>query len=132
SFTGGREQTQACRIPSTEAASPAQMTPNHGPSELPTAGQYCCVRYDTPNPAIAPMTSVPSWPRLIRPLFSVSVSPRLTKMNGVLTRMAPPSIASGTPQAPIEGSAIQHLLSLEKPHAAVERLEREDHDEENS
>jgi len=50
------------------------------------------------NPAIAPMTKVPSWPRLMRPLRSVSVSPRLTKMNGVLLRIAPAKIASGTPQ----------------------------------
>src|SRR6185436_640211 len=91
----------------------------------------CAVRYETPKPAIAPITSVPSRPRLMRPLFSVSVSPRLTKMTGVLTRIAPPIIASGTPHAPMEPSGMRHLPSLKQLDAAVERLERKDHDEEN-
>src|SRR2546426_10957530 len=55
---------------------------------------------------MAPMTSVPSWPRLMRPLFSVSVSPRLTKMNGVLLRIAPAMIASGTPHSPRAGDVL--------------------------
>src|SRR5881296_2647298 len=49
---------------------------------------------------MAPITSVPSRPRLIRPLFSVRHSPRLTNRNGVLPRMAPPRTASGTPHHP--------------------------------
>jgi hypothetical protein len=36
----------------------------------------------------------------MRPLFSVSVSPKLTNKYGVLTRIMPPIIASGTPQRP--------------------------------
>src|SRR4029453_17024317 len=43
---------------------------------------------------------MPSSPRLMRPLRSVMHSPRLTKRNGVLTRIAPPSTATGTPQSP--------------------------------
>ena len=48
---------------------------------------------------IAPMTSVPSWPRFTRPLFSVRHSPRLTKRNGVLMRTAPAATSRGTPQS---------------------------------
>ncbi len=36
----------------------------------------------------------------MRPLFSVRHSPRLTNRNGVLTRIAPPSTAIGTPHQP--------------------------------
>ncbi len=42
---------------------------------------------------MAPSTSMPSWPRLMRPAFSVRHSPRLTNRKGVETRMAPASMA---------------------------------------
>src|SRR5579859_5640973 len=127
SFTRGCEHSQACNTPRTAAASPAHITPSHGPSIGPAFGNACDVRYDTPNPAIAPITSVPSCPRLIRPLRSVSVSPRLTKMNGVLFRIAPAKIARGTPQYPnpelasgvnagMNHSRRNSLLSLRRKH----------------
>src|SRR5436190_2571232 len=90
SLTRGREHTEACRAPRIMPAIPATRTPSHGHP----------VRYETPYPLIAPITSVPSRPRLIRPLFSVRHSPRLTKRNGVLPRMAPPRTARGTPHHP--------------------------------
>ena len=46
----------------------------------------------------------------MRPLFSVMHSPRLTKRNGVETRMAPPRMASGTPQRPMPVSSISARL----------------------
>src|SRR4029450_12226996 len=49
---------------------------------------------------MARMTRMPPRPRLMRPLRSVMHSPRLTNRNGVLTRMAPPSTATGTPHQP--------------------------------
>src|SRR6201999_883557 len=57
-------------------------------------------RYETPYALTAPSRSVPSRPRLMRPLFSVSVSPKLTNRYGVLTRIIPPIIANGTPHRP--------------------------------
>ena len=45
---------------------------------------------------MAPSTSVPSSPRLTRPDFSVRHSPSATNMNGVETRIAPPSMAIST------------------------------------
>src|SRR4051812_16364056 len=79
------------------------------------------------------MMSVPSRPRLMRPLFSVRHSPRLTKINGVLTRMAPPISASGTPHNPMDPpSAIGGLLSLEDLKSAVERFEGQNHQEQNA
>src|SRR3954471_24976256 len=66
----------------------------------------------------------------MRPERSVMHSPRLTNKNGVETRMAPPSTASGTVQSPIEPSAISGL-SLQKSDAAVERIagQHEDKDD---
>src|SRR3954471_24802659 len=84
-----------------------------------------------PYALIAPITSVPSRPRLMRPERSVMHSPRLTNRNGVETRMAPPSTASGTVQSPIEPSAISGL-SLQKPDAAVERIAGQDEDEDDA
>src|ERR1700676_501011 len=63
---------------------------------------------------MAPMTSVPSRPRLMRPDRSVMHSPRLTNRNGVETRMAPPNNASGTVQSPIVSSA--HRVAGEHEH----------------
>src|SRR5262245_12593062 len=54
---------------------------------------------------MAPITNVPSSPRFTRPDFSVMHSPRLTNRNGALTRRAPPTMASGTPQTPSETAA---------------------------
>src|SRR5260221_6650458 len=86
---------------------------------------------------MAPIPSVPSRPRLMRPERWVRHSPTLTKMNGVLTRMAPASMASGTPQMPRLPSSMSALLGpppelqrreLDRPEleAAVERLTRQD------
>src|SRR5450432_3802314 len=72
------------------------------------------------------MTSVPSRPRFTRPLFSVRHSPRLTKRNGVLMRMAPPRTARATLETPPEPSAMSG-----RP-APVERLGEEDADEEDA
>src|SRR6266849_5646613 len=81
-------------------------------------------------PAIAPMMSVPSWPRLIRPLFSVRHSPRLTKINGVLARVAPANSASGTPHSPMSVKlATLHLPPLEDLEPAIKSFEGEDHQE---
>ncbi len=68
SFTLGRLQTTACSSPNPAPIAPATSTPSHGEP----------VRYAIAYPLMAPITSVPSSPRFTRPLFSVSVSPRLT------------------------------------------------------
>src|SRR5713226_7191892 len=92
---------------------------------------------------MAPITKVPSSPRLMRPDRSVRHSPTLTKMNGVLTRMAPASMASGTPQMPRLPSSMSALLGpqpelqrreLDRPEleAAVERLARQDGHEDDA
>src|SRR5258708_21125707 len=78
---------------------------------------------------MAPITKVPSRPRLMRPERSVRHSPTLTKMNGVLTRMAPASMASGTPQSPrLLSSMSAFLCAGARPEleAAVKRLARPD------
>ena len=53
----------------------------------------------------------------MRPLRSVMHSPRLTKINGVETRTAPPSTATGTVHNPISpGPAMVRLaFPLNKP-----------------
>ena len=51
----------------------------------------------------------------MRPARSVMHSPRLTNRNGVETRMAPPSTASGTVQSPILPSAMSHDFPFRKP-----------------
>src|SRR6185437_5016429 len=79
---------------------------------------------------IAPITSVPSRPRLMRPERSVMHSPRLTNRNGVETRMAPPNTASGTVQSPIEGSAMSGLAFQEvDPAVHGVACEHEDEDD---
>src|SRR6478736_1501713 len=80
---------------------------------------------------MAPITSVPSRPRLIRPERSVMHSPRLTNRNGVETRMAPPSTARGTVQSPIDASAISGS-SLEESDASIERIARQHEDEDDA
>src|SRR5712671_8225954 len=80
---------------------------------------------------MAPITSVPSRPRLIRPERSVMHSPRLTNRNGVETRMAPPNTASGTVQSPIDPSAISGL-SFQKTDAAIQRVAGEHEDKDNA
>src|ERR1700754_2043492 len=74
-----------------------------------------------PYALIAPITSVPSRPRLMRPDRSVMHSPRLTNRNGVETRMAPPNTASGTVQRPIDPSAMS-TLAFQEADAAVHRV----------
>src|SRR5580692_10497749 len=93
---------------------------------------------------MAPMTSVPSRPRFTRPLFSVRHSPRLTKRNGVLMRMAPPRTANATPLAPVltAASAMSgglsecrglrgHLADARHDRATAERVGEEDRDEQD-
>src|SRR4051812_7172735 len=75
---------------------------------------------------MAPITRMPSRPRLMRPLFSVMHSPRLTKMKGVLTRIAPPRIAIGTPSQPRVDPSISGFLLAEKSKPAVKRFAGED------
>src|SRR3954469_16218468 len=74
-----------------------------------------------PYALIASITSVPSRPRLMRPLLSVMHSPRLTNRNGVETRMAPPNTASGTVQSPIVPSAMSGF-SFQEADASVQRV----------
>src|ERR1700676_5194262 len=84
-----------------------------------------------PYALIAPITSVPSRPRLIRPERSVMHSPRLTNRNGVETRIAPPNTASGTVQSPIVPSAMSGL-SFQEADASVQRVAGEHEDEDNA
>src|SRR6476660_2243420 len=79
---------------------------------------------------MAPITSVPSRPRLMRPERSVMHSPKLTNRNGVETRMAPPRTASGTVHNPIPPSAMSGF-SFQETDPPVERIacEYEDEDE---
>src|SRR4051795_9004725 len=79
---------------------------------------------------MAPITSVPSRPRLMRPDRSVMHSPRLTNRNGVDTRMAPPNTASGTVQSPIVPSAMSGF-AFQKADPAVQRIARQNENEEN-
>src|ERR1700694_236499 len=69
---------------------------------------------------MAPITRVPSRPRLMRPLRSVMHSPRLTNRNGVETRIAPPNTARGTVQSPIVPSAISGF-ALQKANSPIQR-----------
>src|SRR5882757_4843098 len=80
---------------------------------------------------IAPITKVPSRPRLIRPERSVMHSPRLTNRNGVETRMAPPNTASGTVHSPMVPSAMSGF-SLEKTKSSIKRVAGENKDEDHS
>src|SRR6478609_1456096 len=80
---------------------------------------------------MAPITSVPSRPRLMRPERSVMHSPRLTNRNGVETRMAPPNTAKGTVQSPIDPSAMSGF-SLQEADASVQRIARQHEDEDDS
>src|ERR1700716_2853975 len=80
---------------------------------------------------MAPITRVPSRPRLMRPLPSVMHSPRLTNRKGVETRMAPPNTASGTVQSPIVPSAMSGP-ALRKANSSVKRVACENEDKDNS
>src|SRR4051794_36130402 len=73
---------------------------------------------------MAPITSVPSRPRLIRPERSVMHSPKLTNKNGVEMRMAPPKTASGTGQSPIDPSAISGF-PFQEADPAIQRVARQ-------
>src|ERR1700688_2758954 len=84
-----------------------------------------------PYALIAPITSVPSRPRLMRPERSVMHSPRLTNRNGVETRIAPPNTASGTVHRPIVPSAMSRL-AFQKANPPVQRIAGEHEDEDNS
>src|SRR6267378_3789576 len=80
---------------------------------------------------MAPITRVPSRPRLMRPDRSVIHSPRLTNRNGVETRIAPPNTASGTVQSPIDASAMSGL-SFQETDAPVKRVAGEDEHEDDA
>src|SRR5580704_14393062 len=80
---------------------------------------------------IAPITRVPSRPRLMRPERSVMHSPRLTNRNGVETRMAPPNTARGTVQSPIVPSAISGF-AFQESNAPVNGVACENKDKNNS
>src|ERR1700685_321478 len=80
---------------------------------------------------MAPITSVPSRPRLMRPERSVMHSPKLTNRNGVETRMAPPNTATGTVQSPIDPSAMSGF-PLQKADPPVERVARQHEHEDNA
>src|ERR1700686_1631943 len=80
---------------------------------------------------MAPITSVPSRPRLIRPERSVMHSPRLTNRNGVETRMAPPNTASGMVQRPIVPSAISGP-AFQEANSSVQRVAGENGDEDDA
>src|SRR5579863_7326701 len=67
----------------------------------------------------------------MRPDRSVMHSPRLTNRNGVETRMAPPNTASGTVQSPIVPSAMSGF-AFQEADPSVERIAREDEDEDDS
>src|ERR1700730_3726974 len=84
-----------------------------------------------PYALIAPITRVPSRPRLMRPERSVMHSPRLTKRNGVETRMAPPNTARGTVQSPIVPSAMS-AFPLQEAKSSIERVACENEHEDNS
>src|SRR5215470_9354250 len=84
-----------------------------------------------PYALMAPITSVPSRPRLMRPERSVMHSPRLTNRKGVETRIAPPNTASGTVQSPIPPSAISGF-PLQKADAAIERVARQHEHEDDA
>src|ERR1700737_692990 len=83
-----------------------------------------------PYALIAPLPSVPSRPRLMRPERSVMHSPRLTNRNGVETRMAPPNTARGTVQSPIVPSAMSGF-PLQEANPPVNRVAREHEDEDD-
>src|ERR1700681_468587 len=83
-----------------------------------------------PYALIAPITSVPSRPRLMRPDRSVMHSPRLTNRNVAETRMAPPNTASGTVQSPIVEPAISGL-SLQEANCSIQRIACETKDEDD-
>src|ERR1700692_1371138 len=80
---------------------------------------------------MAPITRVPSRPRLMRPERSVMHSPRLTNRNGVETRMAPPNTARGTVQSPIVPSAMSGF-ALQKADPAVDRVACQNRDKDDS
>src|ERR1700724_432400 len=80
---------------------------------------------------MAPITSVPSSPRLMRPLRSVMHSPRLTNRNGVETRIAPPNTASGTVQSPMVPSAISGF-AFQEADPPVQRVARQHSNEDDA
>src|ERR1700736_2276061 len=84
-----------------------------------------------PYALIAPITSVPSRPRWMRPERSVMHSPRLTNRNGVETRMAPPNTARGTVQSPIVPSDMSGF-PFQEANSPVYRVAGEHKHENNS
>src|SRR3954470_3201996 len=84
-----------------------------------------------PYALIAPITSVPSRPRLMRPERSVMHSPRLTNKNGVETRMAPANTGSGTVHSPIVPSAISGF-SFQEADPAVQGVARQHEHEDDA
>src|SRR5258707_4007548 len=80
---------------------------------------------------MAPITRVPSRPRLMRPLRSVMHSPRLTNRNGVETRIAPPNTARGTVQSPIVPSAMSGV-PFQEANSPVQRVAGQNEDDNDS
>src|SRR6202163_4320882 len=80
---------------------------------------------------MAPITRVPSRPRLMRPERSVMHSPRLTNRNGVETRIAPPNTARGTVQSLMVPSAMSGF-ALQKADSSIKRVARKNGDEDDS
>src|SRR6202035_3427352 len=80
---------------------------------------------------MAPITSVPSRPRLMRPLRSVMHSPRLTNRNGVEMRIAPPNTASGTVQSPMLPSAMSGF-AFKEADPAIQRVAGQHRDEDHA
>src|SRR5690348_6221242 len=78
---------------------------------------------------MAPKTSTPSLPRLIRPERSVRRSPRLTNRKGVLTARRRPGSRPGRSRRPRSPPG---LPRPEPAEAAVEGLAGEDDDEEQA
>src|SRR4029077_1821470 len=125
SLTRGSSVMPACSNPSRPLTAAAASAPNHGEPE----------RSETQNALIAPISKMPSIPRLMRPLFSVRHSPKLTNMYGMLPRTAPPASAIATPQAPMESGFGMRGVPRQNGHgklAAVESLTRQNRQEDDS
>src|ERR1700676_4209139 len=80
---------------------------------------------------MAPITRVPSRPRLMRPERSVMHSPRLTNRNGVEMRMAPPNTPRGTVQRPMVPPAMSGF-AFQEADPPVQRVAGQYRDEDHA
>src|SRR5438093_943688 len=123
SLTLGSSVKPACSRPSRLPAITAASTPIQGEP----------VQSETPNAVIAPINKTPSIPRLMRPLFSVRHSPRLTYMYGMLPRIAPPSSAVPIHTAGESGLSTGRLPKVfEHGESAVKRFAGKHHQKHDS